>query len=56
MGDNFERRFGLKPNDPSDAPLDNDGDGASNVEEFERHRNPLVNEHAVIQIINKILF
>jgi uncharacterized protein YkwD len=56
MGDSFENRFGLNPNDPSDATLDNDGDGASNLEEFERHRNPRVNEHTVIQGIHPILF
>ncbi len=56
MGDNFERRFGLNPNDPDDAALDTDGDGASNLEEFERHRNPRVNEHTVIQGIHPLMF
>jgi hypothetical protein len=56
MGDNYEARFGLNANDPSDATLDSDSDGASNLEEFERHRNPRVNEHTVIQGIHPILF
>ncbi len=55
MGDNFERRFGLNPNYPKDAAVDSDGDGASNLEEFQNGTNPLVNEGAVIQIINSIL-
>ena len=56
MGDNFEARFGLDANVPSDAALDNDGDGANNLEKYERHRNRLVNEHAVIQNIHPKLF
>ncbi len=56
MGDNYETRFGLNPNDPDDAALDTDGDGASNVEEFERYRNPRVNEHTVIQGIFSVVF
>jgi hypothetical protein len=56
MGDNYEARFGLNVSDPNDAALDIDSDGASNLEEFERHRNPRVNEHIVIQGIHSILF
>ncbi len=56
MGDKFEARFELNLNDPNDAALDADGDGASNLEEFERHRNPLVNEHAVIQGVHPLMF
>ncbi len=56
MGDNYEARFEFNPNDPNDAALDADGDGASNLEEFERHRNPLVNEHAVIQGVHPLMF
>jgi hypothetical protein len=55
MGDNFENQFGLNRNDPSDAALDNDGDGVSNLDEFRNQSNPLVNEGAVITIINTIL-
>ena len=33
--DDVEKRFGLNPNDPSDAAGDLDGDGFTNLEEFE---------------------
>ncbi len=55
MGDNYEGRFGLDASDPGDAALDNDGDGATNLEEFQAGTNPTVNEPAVITIINTIL-
>jgi hypothetical protein len=55
MGDNFEGAFGLDAGDPGDAALDNDGDGATNLEEFQAGTNPTVNEPAVITIINTIL-
>ena len=32
--DAWEKRFGFNPNDPSDGPKDQDGDGYTNVEEF----------------------
>jgi hypothetical protein len=53
--DKFERRFGLDPNDPSDADMDADGDGVSNLEEFNNGRSPVVNEGALISIINSIM-
>ena len=34
MPDAWETRFGLDPNDASDAALDEDGDGVTNLEEF----------------------
>ena len=55
MGDVFEIRFGLNPNDPDDAGLDRDSDGITNLEEFRAGTNPHVNEAAVLQIINRIL-
>ncbi len=51
MGDNFEGRFGLNANDAADAGLDNDGDGESNLKEFQQGRNPNVNEAALIPAI-----
>ena len=35
MPDNWEIQNGLDPNDPSDAQKDNDGDGLTNLEEYE---------------------
>ena len=34
MPDDWERRFGFDPTDPSDGPKDQDGDGHTNLEEF----------------------
>ena len=51
MGDNFEMQFGLNAEDPSDANLDSDSDGLTNLEEFQQGRIPTVNEGALIPII-----
>lgn len=40
MDDEWERRFGLNPKDPSDAESDPDQDGFSNLEEFVGQTNP----------------
>lgn len=40
--DDWERQYGLNPNDPSDAGLDLDGDGLSNKDEFLFLTNPSV--------------
>ncbi len=40
MSDRFEDRFGLNKNDPSDAGLDGDQDGLTNLEEFEQGTDP----------------
>jgi PKD repeat protein len=40
--DEWEILYGLNPLDPSDATLDNDGDGLNNIGEYQRKRNPLV--------------
>jgi alpha-tubulin suppressor-like RCC1 family protein len=55
MGDNFEREFGFAVDDPGDAALDPDGDGLSNLAEFNQRRNPLVNEGAILPAISVIL-
>ena len=41
MSDEWEGWFGFDPNDPSDAALDTDGDGLSNLEEFNLDTKPL---------------
>jgi pectate lyase len=40
MPDEWERRFGLNPSDPSDANLDKDHDGYANVEEYLNATDP----------------
>ncbi|MDO6422645.1 hypothetical protein [Saccharophagus degradans] len=37
----WETRFGLNPNDATDANIDSDGDGFTNLEEFELGTHPL---------------
>jgi hypothetical protein len=38
--DDWERSFGLNPNDPSDARQDMDNDGLSNLQEYQAGTNP----------------
>jgi hypothetical protein len=40
MPDKWERRYGLNPSDPSDANLDKDHDGYTNVEEYLNGTDP----------------
>jgi len=40
MPDNWERRYGLNPLDPSDGNLDTDHDGYANIEEFLNGTDP----------------
>lgn len=40
MPDEWEKRFGLNPNDPSDAELDKDSDAFTNLEEFTAKTDP----------------
>ncbi|MFC1749398.1 hypothetical protein ACFL2V_11400, partial [Pseudomonadota bacterium] len=40
VDDNWETANGLNPNDGSDATLDNDGDGLSNLGEYQNHTDP----------------
>lgn len=41
MPDNWELIYGFDPNDPSDAQQDADGDGLTNLEEYQALSNPL---------------
>jgi pectate lyase len=40
MPDEWEKKYGLNPNDASDTALDNDGDGYTNLEEFLNGTDP----------------
>jgi pectate lyase len=40
MPDEWEKKYGLNPNDPSDSVLDKDGDGYTNLEEFLNGTDP----------------
>lgn len=40
MPDEWEKRYGLNPNDPSDANADKDGDGFTNLEEYLAKTDP----------------
>jgi hypothetical protein len=40
MVSEWERRFGLDPQDASDAALDNDGDGRTNLQEYQANTHP----------------
>ena len=51
IGDNYEIANGLNPYDASDAQLDKDHDGLSNLEEFLAGRNAAVNEPVLLQIM-----
>jgi len=55
MTDQYELENGLNTLDSSDANLDKDSDGLSNLEEFLLGRNASVNEGVVISIINNLL-
>jgi hypothetical protein len=41
MPDWWETQFGLNPNDPNDATLDADGDGITNLQEYQNSTNPV---------------
>lgn len=41
MPDDWERKYGLNPQDPSDAALDSDEDGFTNLQEFQAGTDPL---------------
>jgi hypothetical protein len=40
MPDEWEKKYGFKPNDPADGPQDNDKDGYTNLEEFLNGSDP----------------
>ena len=40
IADEWEKKFGLNPGNPSDAALDKDGDGFTNLEEYQAKTDP----------------
>jgi WD40 repeat protein len=40
MSDDFELKYGLNPNDPTDAAIDSDNDGLTNLQEYGYGTNP----------------
>jgi hypothetical protein len=44
MPDTWEQRYGFDPYDPSDAILDADQDGVTNLEEYQAGSNPLAKD------------
>jgi|GEM_PF-3888529 len=56
LPDTWELRYGLNPQNSSDALLDLDNDGATNLAEFNAHSNPSINESAIaIQPVLQLL-
>jgi len=51
MPDTWEILYGLNPNDSSDAALDKDGDGRSNLQEYISGTNP-TNKNSVLKFTN----
>jgi len=49
MPDDWETRYGLNPNDPSDAAKDADGDGITNLDEFKAGSDPVDKTPPVLQ-------
>lgn len=59
MPDWWESRYELNPKDPEDARLDKDGDGYTNLKEYEIGTNPAKNifiENAVYRVKDNILY
>ncbi len=50
----WEERFGFNPKDPSDAEHDQDGDGYTNLEEYNSGDNPLKQLSSLSEIAEKI--
>ena len=56
MDDSWETSFGLDPTDPSDANLDGDNDGKTNLQEFNEGTNPTVDETTQVPMMPMGLF
>ncbi len=54
MPDWWEERYGFDPYDPTDAERDEDGDGYTNVEEYNDGNNPLKRISSLQEIVYKL--
>jgi len=54
MPDWWEERYGFDPYDPTDAEQDEDGDGYTNVEEYNNGNNPLKLISSLQEIVYKL--
>ena len=54
MPDSWEERYGLNPQDPSDASRDADGDGVTNFEEYKAGTNPLKKLSSPSEIFSRL--
>ncbi|MCK5112200.1 MAG: hypothetical protein KAQ84_01540 [Thermoplasmatales archaeon] len=54
MPDWWEERYGFDPHDPTDAEQDEDGDGYTNVEEYNNGNNPLKRVSSLQEIAYKL--
>ncbi|MCK5261122.1 MAG: hypothetical protein KAJ44_03000 [Thermoplasmatales archaeon] len=54
MPDWWEERYGFDPHDPTDAEQDEDGDGYTNVEEYNNGNNPLKRVSSLQEIVYKL--
>ena len=54
MPDWWEEQYGLNPHDPTDAEQDEDGDGYTNIEEYNNGNNPLKRLSSLQEIVYKL--
>jgi len=54
MPDDWEERYGFNPYDASDASLDEDDDGITNVEEYQQGTNPLKKISSTSEIYERL--
>ena len=54
MPDWWEERYGFDPYDPTDAEQDEDGDGYTNIEEYNNGNNPLKRLSSLQEIVYKL--
>ncbi|MHA1770694.1 MAG: FG-GAP-like repeat-containing protein [Candidatus Thorarchaeota archaeon] len=50
LPDGWEVTYGLNPTNGSDATIDSDGDGLTNLEEYQHGSNPVLNEPMLVNV------